>query len=62
MPIDVLHQHAWWLQAAPGDLGNGTIISPSAVVAGRGDPLFSFDHTQQVFGRIATPAKELVIS
>ena len=32
-----------------------------AVPAGRGDPLFSFDHTQKVFTRIAAPAKVLVV-
>lgn len=40
---------------------DGTITCPIAVVAGRGDPLFSFDYTQKVFTRIAAPAKELVV-
>lgn len=40
---------------------DGTITCPIVVVAGRGDPLFSFDYTQEVFARIAAPAKELVV-
>lgn len=31
------------------------------VVAGRGDPLFSLEYTEQVYARIAAPAKELVV-
>lgn len=40
---------------------DGAIACPIVVVAGRGDPLFSFAYTQQVFARIAAPAKELVV-
>ena len=40
---------------------DGAITCPIVVVAGRGDPLFSFAYTQQVFTRIAAPAKELVV-
>ncbi|ULE34384.1 alpha/beta hydrolase [Mycobacterium sp. IDR2000157661] len=42
-------------------MGDGTITCPIVVVAGRGDPLFSFDYTQKVFARIAAPTKELVV-
>lgn len=40
---------------------DGTITCPVVVVAGRGDPLFSFDYTQTVFAEIVAPAKELVV-
>lgn len=42
-------------------MGDGSITCPVVVVAGRRDPLFSFDYTQKVFARIAAPAKELVV-
>ena len=42
-------------------MGDGTIACPIAVVADRGDPLFSFDYTQKVFARIVAPAKDLVV-
>jgi alpha-beta hydrolase superfamily lysophospholipase len=40
---------------------DGAISCPVVVIAGRGDPLFSLDYTRQVFDRITSPAKELVV-
>ena len=60
MPIHGSHRHAWW-QAAPGEMSNEIIICPIAVVAGRADPLSRFDYAQQVFARIAAPAKEVIL-
>ncbi len=42
-------------------MGQGAITCPVVVVAGREDPLFSLAYTQEVFARIAAPAKELVV-
>ena len=56
------HQRsAWWLQAAPADMANETIICAVAVVSGRADPLSRFDYTQQVFARMAAHAKEVIL-
>jgi alpha-beta hydrolase superfamily lysophospholipase len=49
------------LTADMNAMGDGTITCPIVVVAGRGDPLFSFDYTQRVFARITAPHKELVV-
>ncbi|MCZ2857481.1 alpha/beta fold hydrolase [Blastococcus sp. VKM Ac-2987] len=40
---------------------DGSIHCPVTVVAGRGDPLFPLTYTQQVYGRIVAPAKELLV-
>jgi hypothetical protein len=60
MPIDGPHQHAWW-QAALGEMSNEINICPIAVVSGRADLLFRLDYAQQVFARIAAPAKEVIL-
>ncbi|HET7518180.1 MAG TPA: alpha/beta fold hydrolase [Actinomycetes bacterium] len=40
---------------------DGSIGCPVLVVAGRGDPLFSFGYTRRVFDRIVAPTKELLV-
>jgi alpha-beta hydrolase superfamily lysophospholipase len=38
---------------------DGSIRCPVVVIAGRGDPLFSFDYSRAVFERIVAPSKQL---
>ena len=40
---------------------DGSIKCPVAVIASKGDPLFSFDYCSTVFEKIAAPKKEMIV-
>lgn len=42
-------------------MADGSIRCPVTVVAGRGDPLFPLAYTEQVYGRIVAPSRELLV-